>query len=338
MKNQTNFLSFKSIFAGLIFLSFCVCSIVGQDGSIYLSNYHDQSFIDANRVIVFQTGLSIPEGWTFSDTDSDDPDEKFFSFSDKNEVVYGSFYYYSLDDDITISAMKLAEFYEKNYFKPKYKNIKIYDTRIDGDKAQIMTATHKENGWDRFTLLIPEGGNNFNEITLIADKDYLFTNPEIAYKIFESYAYAKKGVNERTIKGAISFKATTSDWRWYDDKDDLGFYVKGEVDEKLMLIALSQTNYMTLDELLDGYDFDDIVFPRFTKTLNIGGRIITFEGVGIIEDEFSKYWMIPTDQSLFDDPYMLYLGIEGDDKYFDVTKFLNEESIQYLLENNIYYN
>jgi len=338
MKNRTMYLNVKSIISGLIFLAFSAISVYGQDGSVYLTNYHDETFIDNNRVIVFQSALSIPEGWTFSDTDSDDPDEKFFSFSDRNEVVYGSFYYYSLDDDITISSSKLADFYAKNYFKPNYKNIKIYDTRIEGDKAQILTATHKEKGWDRFTLLIPEGGNNFNEITLIADKDYLFQNPEIAYKIFESYAYAKKGINERTIKGAISFKSTSSDWRWYDDKEDLGFYVKGEVNDKLILVGLSQTKYMTLSELLGGYDFEVIDFPRFSKTFNIGGKEITFEGIGVIEDEFSKFWMIPTDQSILDDAYLLYFGIEGDDKYFNVARFLDEESIQYLLENNIYYN
>ena len=338
MKNQIFTLRVKNITAGFIVLIFTVCSVFAQDGSVYLTNYHDDDFIEANKLIVFQSSLSIPEGWTFSDTDTDDPDEKFFSFSDINEVVYGAFYYYSLDEDITISATKLADFYAKNYFKPNYKNIKIYDTRIEGDLAEIVTGSHKEKGWDRFTLLIPEGGNNFNEITLIADKDYLFTNPEIAYKIFESYSYAKKGINERIIKGAISFKSTSSDWRWYDDKEDKGFYVKGEINDKLVLVGLSQTKYMTLDALLEGYDFETIDFPRFSKTLNIGGREITFEGVGIIEDEFSKYWMIPTDQSLLDEPYLLYFGIEGDDKYFDVSRFLDEESIQNLLENNIYYN
>jgi len=337
MKKNSDF-SVKIIITGLALFALSSCSVYEYSSSVYLSNYHDESYIENNKVIVFQSSLSIPEGWTFTDPDTDDPEEKLFSFSDRDEVVYGSFYYYSLDEDITISPMKLAEYYAKNYFKPNYANIKVHDTRIDGDQAEILTGTHKENGWDRFTLLIPEGGNNFNEITLITDKDFLFQNPEIAYRIFDSYAYAKKGVNERIIKGAISFKSTSSDWRWYDDKEDLGFYVKGEIDDKLILVALSQTEYMTLEELQKGYEFDTIDFPKFIKTLNIGGKDITFEGIGIIEDEFSKFWMIPTDQSLFDDPYMLYMGIEETSRYFDVVNFMEEQSLQDMLENSIIYN
>ncbi len=338
MKKCTINLRVRFIITGLILVIFSACSVYEHSTSVYLSNYHDESFIENNRVIVFQTSLSIPEGWSFSDPDTDDPDEKFFSFSDKDEVVYGTFYYYSLDESITISSLKLAEFYAKNYFKPDYKNIKIHDTRIDGDKAEILTGMHKDNSWDRFTLLIPEGGNNFNEITLIADKDFLFQNPEIAYKIFDSYAYTKKGVNERVIKGAISFKSTNSDWRWYDDKEESGFYVKGEINDKLILVGLSQTKYMSLDALLEGYEFDQIDFPRFSKTLNIGDQEITFEGIGAIEDEFSKFWMIPTDQSLLDDPYLLYMGIEGTDTDFDVVEFMDAESLQDLLVNSLYYN
>lgn len=328
----------KSVFIGFVFLIVTACKVYEYSSSVYLSNYHDESFIESNKVTVFQSSLSIPEGWTFADPDSEDPDEKLFSFSDIDDVVYGTFYYYSLDDQITISAFKLAEFYAKNYFRPKYKNIKIHDTRIDGEKSQIITGIHKENGWDRFTLLVPEGGNNFNEITLIADKGILFQNPEIAYKIFESYSYAKKGVNERIIKGALSFRADNSDWRWYDDKKKSGFYIKGNINDKFVLVGLSQTDYLSLNDLLEDYKLDTIDFPKYSKTINISGREISLEGIGILDEGFSKFWMIPTDQSVFDAPYMLYFGVEYNNKDFDIVNFLDEKSLQDLLTNSIFYN
>lgn len=244
-----------------------------------------------NVLVATQTRLAIPERWVFKKPEKASSSQgnvdvvKLFQFNDRSNNIFGKFVYnnYSKALSSSLDPDSLARIFAKK-MTPNFVRKSLYRTTIDNKKSHIMTGTHKDKRWDAFIALIAEG-KAFNEIQLLSDEGYLFSNSEIAYKIFKSYAFKKKGLSERKNKGWINFKCADGNWRWHNDwyGNTLSGYlvVANKTDYTLLSgIGVARTDIESTKEVEGLYKGEIVVKSEFNVSLSIGD-VENIQGKGI---------------------------------------------------------
>jgi hypothetical protein len=195
--------------------------------------------------------------------------------------VVGSFTYLATEAKYELSPEKVADFYVDN-IKEDVENITVYPTKIDNRAAHIISCTVKKGGYDRFIALIVEG-KNLNIITLTSDQGYLFSHKDVPFKIFNSYSFQKKNLNERITNSGISFSCPDGTIEWYSDLDN-GYILFGEFEKKIFVFAVAKTTIKDTSEIPSRYEFTKNI-DEFPCQFTIGSKVMKGKAVGVKSDQ-----------------------------------------------------
>lgn len=254
--------------------------------TVFLTDYG--KYTD-NYLVYKQTRLALPDGWSFLPRKDKDSKIIVFKIDDNQNNVVGDFAYWATEAESELSPEKVADFYV-DVIKDEVENITVYPTRIDGKVAHIISCSVKKRGYDRFIALIVEG-KNLNIITLTSDQGYLFSHKDVPFKIFNSYSFQKKGLNERINKNGISFSSSDGAIEWYSDIEG-GLILFGEFENRVFAFAMEKTTIKETSEIPSRYKFTKNI-EEFPCQFTIGSKVMKGKAVGYKDnDELTLYHLV----------------------------------------------
>lgn len=269
-----------------------------------LKPYTDGS---GSLIVKNQSRLVIPRGWQFTR-----PNEKpvntnliessvFFMFDDRQKNVYGRFEYTILKKlEGSINGLALVTLHAKTVLT-HITDKTIHRTDIGDREAYIIAGRHARKKWDYMAVLIPEA-NAFNEIQLFADRGYFAKHPETAYRIFNSYRYAPKLQNERSMGNGIAFKCLDGRWMWQEDwvSGDLEGFIFTDTPafetpiEYIGVARIASNRMQVVQDLIAGYQ-EVVIVPHYDAAIAVGGR--QFAAKAVVsknrKDLISVYYLFP---------------------------------------------
>ncbi|MBK7214977.1 MAG: hypothetical protein IPH88_17145 [Bacteroidales bacterium] len=253
---------------------------------ISLSKYDIKDVLLENSIIYLQTQIAFPsEKIYISMPGKDDNEEIVLVFKDFNGVIYGTYKYIKLDVT-SIDLDKLIDYYSKSYISNiLYKT--VHKTFIDGREAFIVTGKTNESKFDYFTAVIIEG-SNLTIFNLITDENFLFLDPDFAYKTFASYKFIKNSnQNQRIIKDFICFKNDNGLMKYFKDDGSSRGYYTFYTNPSLNLsitVGIEEVAHDSILSLKDTYKDND--GTCFKDTLKFGSKEIEADGFN------QKDWLI----------------------------------------------
>jgi hypothetical protein len=257
--------------------------LVKMSDPISLSKYDVKDLLQLNSVVYLQTQLAFPTDKMYVTLPGkDDNDEIIFVFKDYNDVIYGTYKYIKLGVE-NIDLDKLIDYYAKNYI-PSILFKTIHKTFIDGRESFIVTGKTKENKFDYFSSVIIEG-SNLTIFTLITDENFLFLDPDFAYKMFASYKFIKsQKLNQRTIKDFVCFKNSDGLMKYFrDNVNTKGYYITYE-NAPFNLDLMFGVKEATEDSILSLRDtFEDNESPIIKAPLKFNNIEVEAEGFAHID-------------------------------------------------------
>ncbi len=293
-----------------IFISLMLFSLIISCSSTYVikdpidfSQYVSDTE-NSNLVVTTQSQLVIPDGWQFQKSDTKDETigdvrrSTLFEFNDRQNNIYGKFNYTAIVSGSLVDPAQLVKILAES--RDDISNKAIMKTFINRKESYIITGTHKNNSWDYMAAIIPEG-NSFNEIVLLSDPGYLQANPSVAYRIFNSYSFSNKGVNERIIRGSIKFKSDDGAWYWYNDwttKDFAGYFVMDSSDhetpiEFIGIATLDSSNMETIKSLISGFN-EKVIVSEYDVDLKVANKQVSGKAIASKSgtDMISIYYVV----------------------------------------------
>ncbi|MFP4164924.1 MAG: hypothetical protein ACLFQB_07840 [Chitinispirillaceae bacterium] len=324
-------------------LNFLYCAPqIAVKEPISLKKYYDSDYHRTNRLVAFQTGLSLPKGWSFSKPRKEDFETVVYRFDDGEGFIKGLYQYFATEID-NISPIKLTEHMAETE-NDKY-NKSIHKVYIDNKEAYILTSKQKQTDLDFFDCYIVEG-SNYNLIRLYSEPGHLFENPEIAYKIFYSYNFEKKGVNIRSTPDLPRFECLSGNWRWYNDYSSSGAkaispsgyaMITSKDSPYRAFIAVEKTNHTKADRHLAQYYTVNLAaydVEEFDTLITFGGDKFSAKAIGRTADEYGYAELAlilnRENQNLF-----IRLRGKREDFSLDAAKdLLSEDFIAGSLKNN----
>ncbi|MFP4014519.1 MAG: hypothetical protein ACLFVQ_10565 [Chitinispirillaceae bacterium] len=310
--------------------------------SISLKQYYDSEYHSTNRLVAFQTGLSLPDGWTFSKPLEKDYETVVFRFDDGEGFIKGLYQYFRTDVE-DISPLKLARHMalteEDKYDKSLHK---VY---VDSKEAYLVTSKQRETDLDFFDCYIVEG-SNYNLIRLYSEPGYLFKNPEVAYKVFFSYKFEKKGVNIRFSSTLPGFQCLDGNWRWYDDYSSSGEKLKSpggyglvttqDSPYRCFLAVEASTHSDVRKHLAQFYSLNQSSYDveKFDTPVTFAGKEFEAEGIGRTADEYGYAELALILNNNGENIFLRIRGKREDFDLEDAEDLLSEEFIVNSLSGN----
>jgi len=248
----------------------CSCSAVTIKEDIDLKSYQPDDTFSKNVLVVKQTRMAIPEGWSFQARTKKDSKGIFFRFVDNRSNIIGWFEWVNIKK--MIEPSKLVQWFAESILKGN-RDVVGRKTFISAVPSYLVTSKSANGKFDQFDALIVEG-KTFNDIVVTAHDGYLYSNPEIAYKIFNSYKFERADISERTLGDLPKFRCDDRKWEWYNDIGLRGYYI-GTRTGRIITIAVEETQYATLDEFAKQNKFKHpFSSPEFDVSLTIGKQTL----------------------------------------------------------------
>jgi hypothetical protein len=261
--------------------------LIKSGNFINLQQYNIDEIINTNSIIYLQTQLGFPaDNIRVYKSDNEKNKDQIFEFKDPSGVIYGYYEYLTLESE-SIPLEIITDFYPKEFCK----NLDfrtVHKTYVDGKNSVIITGKRKEKLWDEFSLVVIEG-SALSIFTIITDENYLFSNPDYAYKIFSTYKFIKnKGLRQRIIKDFICFSAYES-WVFMDDlKSSQGYAALflNPKDEYNILVFIQEADYSSAEAMKE--DLDESVGGIYQDILKFKDIEVNCSG-GFTSKEFIQY-------------------------------------------------
>ena len=296
----------------LFMLSLSSCThrpVIGNKLDLALS--HDQDNPLTNELVSNQTGLALPDSWSFkrSDNEIEPGDVAFTLFDLKNNNGTGQGFVQYRKTQSKVSAYKAAEWYEG--ISDSEKDRILYPTTIDGRQAYVLSSITKKDGFDTRAAIIPGKNSGINIVWLLADARYFTDNPEVPYSIFNSYKDKPEDYSYRRVAKGMWFECDDGAWHWSNDYHD-GFYIADGKKVKLnSLIGIRSGNDYESVRDLYGADAELDISP-FSPTINIADGSYQADAIGMTSNGFYKITYLFERNN---NKYILYLGVDIEDTY-----------------------
>lgn len=231
-----------------------------------LFSYAGQLNEENNSLCAYEACITLPKHWSFHSKNSQDHKEMIFKFKDNENNISG--FYELIKVDFEFDYKKLSQFYANSILK-NVQNIKVYSTIIDLKKAYVLTG-ESYKGWDIFVALVMDK-KNIHVIYLSSEKDFLFQNSSLAYKIFTAFRTNSNQESSRKIKSFLNFYDQKKHWTWFNDyrnNDEKGYFVLGQIRKLPAVIGIVSTKKRKIENLYPKHEFQYEPFNAYIKIKN----------------------------------------------------------------------
>jgi hypothetical protein len=247
---------------------------------IVMRNYSPDAYTASNLLVARQVRMALPEGWRFkaaSPEEKEMKDVRFFIKDTGSNTVTGALRYTGFDHPVPVS--RLAPLYAEKAMS-EFSNKEIAKTEIDGEESYVVQGTWTDQK-QRASALIQQGPKGISDITLIADPGYFTRDPSTAYTIFNSYQFMPRGISERRIKGAFSFKCDNGSMEWFNDTDGTwdtnGFVVSGRLAGEFVVLGITEVK---TSRFSDFFKLERLSIKEFETEVHIAGMSFPARGIG----------------------------------------------------------
>jgi hypothetical protein len=235
-----------------------------------LADGSTNSYVDSNMLTFAQRRMALPEGWSFQGRKPSDAKPIMFWIRDTGgQDVSGVYSFESIG--VPLYGATAVERFAQFRFKD-FSDVVAQKTEIDHTEAYVVQGSLASRRWRKIHALMfdhPPVGTAVSEIDFLGDEAYVDQNRRVLYAILNTFKIVPRGLSERKIKGAFSFKCDDDTFSWLSDSPGRwqknGFSVAGRVEDNGLLM-LSVRQVMTTRfadfikmEIFDPHEFQTVL-------------------------------------------------------------------------------